>query len=129
VLAAVLTPGTLTGDFVTGDQATYVMALSEDRATHEFGVCFADTGAACLFSSSFAWLLSCSLPLSPFCVTAGTSEFFFSHFRDDAARTQLETILCQVSPVSLADCRSSPKRLSTNAAICRPSRFGLFAWR
>ncbi len=63
VLAAVLTPGTLTGDFVTGDQATYVMALREDRATHEFGVCFADTGAACLFFSSVAWLLSrsCSL--------------------------------------------------------------------
>ena len=81
-----MTQGTLMGDFLVGDMSTYIMSIKarggnrptncnltprqEDPETRAYGICFADTG---------------------------TAEFNLCGFVDDAAHTQLETLLVQVS--------------------------------
>ncbi|ORY87848.1 muts domain V-domain-containing protein [Protomyces lactucae-debilis] len=79
-LTQVLTQGTLVDpNMLTGDHNTYILSLKEmecdtDGAVPKFGVCFAD---------------------------AATGQCYFSSFKDDLARTQLDTLLSQVKPREL----------------------------
>eukprot|EP00041_Stephanoeca_diplocostata_P029567 m.877656 g.877656 ORF g.877656 m.877656 type:complete len:1327 (+) comp23582_c0_seq5:181-4161(+) len=71
-LTQVITQGTLSGDFLVGDMSTFILSIKESTdVPNRFGVCFADVG---------------------------TAEINLSSFDDDAALTQLETLLVQVKP-------------------------------
>mmetsp|Transcript_28787 Transcript_28787/g.86393 ORF Transcript_28787/g.86393 Transcript_28787/m.86393 type:complete len:1227 (-) Transcript_28787:2817-6497(-) len=74
-LTAVFTQGTLSGDFLVGDHSRYILSIRES-AEHprRFGVCFVDVG---------------------------TAEINLSQIDDDAALTQLETLLVQIKPQEL----------------------------
>eukprot|EP00730_Choanoeca_flexa_P003225 TRINITY_DN11332_c0_g2_i4.p1 TRINITY_DN11332_c0_g2~~TRINITY_DN11332_c0_g2_i4.p1 ORF type:complete len:1069 (+),score=317.75 TRINITY_DN11332_c0_g2_i4:188-3208(+) len=87
-LTTIYTQGTLMGDFVQGDMSSYIMAVKEDASTHTYAVVFADTA---------------------------TAEFNLCHFKDDAARTQFETLIIQVMPKELVLCRTSLSKESLKA--------------
>eukprot|EP01134_Creolimax_fragrantissima_P008209 CFRG8209T1 len=72
-LSYILTAGTLTGDMVVGDAATFIMAVKETYTLDgaSYGIVFCD---------------------------ASTGEFSLVNFKDDLSRTLFETLVVQIRP-------------------------------
>ncbi|KNC79983.1 hypothetical protein SARC_07638 [Sphaeroforma arctica JP610] len=72
-LSFILTAGTLTGDMVVGDEATYIMAVKEEFSLEgaHYGIVFCD---------------------------AATGQFSLVEFADDPGRTLFETLMVQIKP-------------------------------